>query len=303
MAPYNRRRRAVLGHRKGALPPLAIVGICLAVACLLTVAAGLLLGRLVDDDTYRRLTKGEEPAAPLPEPDRISVRAVNAYPYTLGDSLDGILAMPAASVLLNDPTGRLAYTSDVAVHLSLAEDGAVALHEGLLELSAFVPYISGVFYPQALAAESADLRHVRALEEGALLREFVRAGGSEVLLCGLSAEDPDALCDYVRAVKAAVDDAPLGVALSPTAALSADNWELLARLDALCDFFVLDLRDETLDTAELDGDAVAAAVSERLQAYSYPITAYSMRLLISDGQPEWREVFEETMYPDFQIVK
>ncbi len=303
MAPHNRRHRGFQVHRKSALPPLAIVGICLAAAILLTVAAGLLLGRLVDEETYRRLTEGKPEVDPLPTPEKAPARTINAYPYTLGEDLDGILAMPAASVLLNDPTGKLAYTSDVAIHLSLNQNSDVPLHDRLLELSAFVPYISGVFYPQALSAENTDLRHVRALEEGALLREFVRAGGSEILLCGLSVDDPAALYSYVRAVKAAVGSAPLGVALAPSTALSADNWELLAQLERICDFLVLDLRGETLDGASLEGDALYSAVSTRLQAYSYPITAYSMRLLIASDQTDWRLAFEEKMYPDFQIVK
>ncbi len=305
MALYPRRFRVRKTHRAHTLHPLAIVGICLAAAIILTLAAGLLLRRLVDDDTYARLTEGETEAAPLPTPDNKLSRAVNAYPFTLGEDTTAMVAKPAATVLLNSPDGTLSYTSEVASYLGLTGNEAVSLHTAVADLSTFVPYISGIFYPQAPAEQSPDLQYTKALEEGALLREFLRAGGREIVLCSLSLEPTEAeqTLAYIRAVKSAVGNAPVGVAVSPATAAN-ENWELLSALEDVCDFLVLDLRGEEIADDESDENSgISLGVSARLRALDYPITAYSMRPLVDETQARFISTFETTMYPNYQIVR
>ncbi len=302
MSIHGMRRRQHKAHRTRAWHPAAIVGICLAAAIVLTVLVGNLLRRLVDEDTYRKLTEGETEASVPAQPSASRVRAVNAYPFSL-ENTDGATTRPAASVTLNSPDGTLSYTSDVAAHLSLNENSDVPLHDSLRAISTFAPYISGVFHPQAFDANTSDLLYARALEEGALLREFLNAGGSEIVLCDLpfSATDTDTVCTYLSAVKSAIGASPLGVAV-PTSLLSGENWELLARLEQVCDFLLLDLREADIQEDDRNDAGVSPAVTALLNDHAYPLSAFSMRPLVKDTQELFVSTFEATAYPNYQIV-
>ncbi len=303
MALYQRRFRARKPHRAHALPPLAIVGICLAAAVILTLTVGLLLRRLVDDDTYMRLTEGAAEDTQLPVPKPQKARAVNAYPFTLGEDTAEIVAKPAATVFLNSSDGALCYTSEVSRHLGLNGNESVPLHDAVAELSAFVPYISGLFYPQVFSEISPHIQYAKTLEEAALLREFLRTGGSEIVLCGIpfSSVGADTALSYIRAVKASVGNASVGVAVSPDTA-APENWELLSLLEDACDFLVLDLRAEEL-ADDADETGISPSVRTRLTALDYPITAYSMRPLVCETQTAFTATFEATLYPNYQIAR
>ena len=78
----RRRRYRRRSHRSDTkLHPAVMVGICLATAVLITVVVGNLLTRWLDDETFHRLTIGNE----QPKEDQASsqneVRMVNAYPF------------------------------------------------------------------------------------------------------------------------------------------------------------------------------------------------------------------------------
>ena len=155
MAGIGRRFRKYHTHRR--LHPIAIVAICLVSAILLTVLVGNLLRLWLDDETYARLTQGEEETAPLPAGDGAKKRAVNAYPFTLGDDAGKAGGFPAITVKLNDQEGTMAYVSDMTEYQGLAGNESVRLHEALADLSLYTSYISGVFYPQAFAQELPDV--------------------------------------------------------------------------------------------------------------------------------------------------
>ena len=95
---HRRHTRATRLH------PVAIVGICLAAAILLTVIVGNLLKGLLDDETYQKLTQGEETDTTEKEPPRITnVRNVNAYPFALGQNAEDAVGMTSISVSVNTP--------------------------------------------------------------------------------------------------------------------------------------------------------------------------------------------------------
>lgn len=298
MNGWRRRSRRRRNRTPGKLPPLAIVGICLGAAVLIALVIGNLLHFWLDDETMQRLTDGTTaPEEPLPVPER-EVPLVKAYPFVLGDSTgslssgeDGV--PPAAlSVSLNTPTGELLYTSEVSEHFGIPGDADVALTESMTELREVVPYLCGVFYPQAFSQEDGSLFYPSAAEEAALLREFARAGGSEVLLIGLSF-DSEHLMDtltYLGLIKEALGSTTLAVAVPLSVAGSAQGWELLPILREHADLLALDLQ----------GEDAAAAESLLLDA-NYYLVQHQMRLLLSSDQEAFISIAEATL-SDVQIV-
>ncbi|MBQ7348051.1 MAG: hypothetical protein IJW55_10165 [Clostridia bacterium] len=306
--PFSGKRfRHYHGHNRGTLKlhPAVIVGICLAVAVIITVIVGNLLNIWLDDEAYRKLTEGEETETTAAPVIQSAVRNVNAYPFTLGGNIDEVIGQTSVSVALNRTDGSLYYTSDVAMHLGMTVETEVSLFESVSELNAFVPYISGVFYPQALSRETSDLRYAVTAEESALLREFLHAGGSEILLCGLtpSADNIDELTAYVKTVKFTVEKAPVGVAIPRAVAADTNNWRLLAELGAVCDFLVLDLTAELVDESDINDAGISPAAAQIFTDCNYLLIAYDMRLLLSETQTALISTAVTQMRHDFQIIR
>lgn len=301
MFGFRLRRRQ---HSGRTLHPLAIVGICLAVAVLVTLIVGNLLRIWLDDDTYRELTEGNEtPSTELPlEP--TEVPNVNAYPFSLHEEVDRVIGFQAVSVELNRTDGSLSYSSDVAALFGLPQTPDVSLPEKLNELSLFVPYVSGIYRPNAFSQELSDVFYAAALQDAALLREFIHAGGDEILLCSLplSANSTERLEDYLKILKTALPDAAVGVAVPLAFAADAQNWKILDLLSISCDFLVLDLSDEVvIDGVDVpNGDPSPAALA-LLADCSHIVSIYRTRLLLSSSQTPLLSTLEIQMHPNFQV--
>ncbi|MBQ3014778.1 MAG: hypothetical protein IJD75_06570 [Clostridia bacterium] len=296
-----RRRHA----RATRLHPIAIVGICLAAAILLTVIVGNLLKGSLDDETYKKLTQGEETDATNAEPPRATnVRNLNAYPFALGQNAEDAVGMTSISVSVNTPDGTILYTSDVTEQLGLTATEKIDLQETLGEVSAFVPYVSGVFYPQAFEQETPDARYAVSAVESAILREFLHAGGSEILLCGLplAGDHTDTIIEYVKTIQFATGNAPIGIAIPLSIAADTDNWELLARLFDACDFLAIDLTAEECDNADLDDTGYSPTADAILARCAYFVSQFDARLIFSDKQTALISTAQMQARPDFQVI-
>lgn len=288
------------------LPPIAIVGICLALAVILTVTVGNLLRGLLDDETYQKLTQGEKTETNETEPPRTSnVRNVNAYLFTLGENAENAVGMTSVSIPINKPDGTILYASDVTAELGLSSTENIALQETLGEICAFVPYVSGVFYPQAFLQERPDARYAVASVESALLREFSNAGGSEILLCGLpmTPDNTDAVIEYVETVRFSVKSTPIGVAIPLSVASNTENWELLARLFEVCDFLAIDLTAETVDESDLDDTGYSPAADAILSRCTYFVSQFDARLIFAEEQTSLISTAVLQARPDFQVIR
>lgn len=298
--PHLRRHRP---HTAG-LHPLATVGICLAVAVVLTVTVGNLLRLWLDDETYQRLTEGND-APPVPEnAEKADVPNVNAYPFSLDEEVDRVIGSQAVSVPLNTHDGKLLYTSNVSAYLGIS-GGSTPLLDKMRELSAFVPYVSGVFYPQAFSQPLDDVFYVAATEESALLREFLHTGGDEILLRGLplTADSLDRVVDYLTLLGHAMPNEAIGVAVPRSVAADTDNWEILARLVDVCDFVVLDLTaEEVVDEEPVSPGEPSPAALTLLSDCSHLISLYRTRLLVSSAQSALLSTLEVQMYPNYQVL-
>lgn len=295
-----RRRYRRQARRTGALSPLAVAGIAVAAVILLTVIVGNLLTLWLDDETYARLTQGTPEEEPTEVLHKTELPNVNAYPYTLGDDPSKVLDFPAISISLNKPDGTLNYVSDVSSHQGLSGNGNVALTDSMQALAPYAVYVSGVFYPQAFRYDTEDLRFAATAAEGALLREFLRSGAKDVILAAIpfeSVSKADILA-YVKSVKAALGEQPLGVAVPLSVAQREDSWELLGELLEVCDFCALDVTSVATDAG---GTPVTAP--EILGSADYFLTQYDMRLMLTDAQTDLRMEIELRMLADYQVVK
>ncbi len=290
MQLFGNRRNT---HRRGALSPLAIVLICAGAALLLTIIIGLMLGVWLDDEAYDRLTKGEEPEQEQTENNKSYTRDIHADAYVFGKEAESVWeSFYEISVTLNTPAGQVNYTSEVVEYLGVESLSDCVLYDEMSEVYAFAGFVSGVFYPQALYREGADLQYAVAAGECALLKEFLHAGGSEVLLCGIpfSKTDTASILRYVKQIKAMAGDSPVGVAVPFSVARADGAWALLESLAKECDFLAIDLTETT---------SVGGA-EQILTDARYYIQQYDMRVLLSEKQEDL--ILAAYTYPDVQIV-
>ena len=191
-------------HRRGILSPLAIVLIVVGAALLLTIIIGLLLNVWLDDEAYDRLTKGEPEEEEKVETNKTYTRDIHADAYVFGKEAESVWeSFAEISITLNTPTGQINYTSEVVSYLAMESISQNVLYDAMGEVHLFADFAGGVFYPQALYQEGADLQYAVAAKECALLKEFLHAGGSEILLCGIPFNriDTASILRYVKQVK------------------------------------------------------------------------------------------------------
>ena len=291
-----RRRRSRSGGKRLSLP--AIIGICTGSAILLAVLLGNLLLLVLDEEALQKLTGApvEDPvadAAPLR-----TVPPVQAYPFALGSSTSSLTASGAVppsalSVMLNSSDGTLTYYSAVSKYQGLTGNDHVALTSSMEKLWQVVPYISGAYHPQAFKTAGEDLFYAATLAEGALLREFVHAGASEILLLDLpfDSDNLNRTMSYIKQIKELLGSTPVGVAVPLSVAMSAEGWEILPALRECADYLAIDLREASEE--ELEPSLLNA---------NYYIIQHQMRLVLDDGQTAYISAAEITV-SDFQIVK
>ena len=281
-------------HRGTGVSPWVIILICVTAAILVTVIIGNLLKIWLDEGAYDRLTSGEATTPSEQEVQKpIAVRDVHADAYVFGKTPAGVWeSLAEVSISINTPAGEVNYTSDVAAYLGFVSGSKAVLFDEMGDLRAVSEYISGIFYPQAFAQESLDLQYAQTARECALMREFLRAGGSEILLreLPLVGTDTATLIRYVQQVKQMAGDAPVGVAIPLEIAQREGAWEMLARLAQGCDFLALDLSD--VDPA--------ADVSTLLTDARYFIQQYDMRVLVDERQEDL--ILAVYAYSDVQIA-
>lgn len=280
-------------HRRGALSPGAIILICVGAAFLLALIVGLMLNVWLDDETYERLTRGEQQEEEQTQTNKSYTRNVHADAYVFGEEGESVWEnLSEISVTLNTPTGQINYTSEVVAFLGMQSVTERALYEEMGAVNLFANFVSGVFYPQALYSEGSDLQYAAASKECALMREFLHAGGSEILLCGIpfARTDTASILRYVKQVKAMAGDSPVGVAIPLAIARSEGAWKLLESLAKECDFLAIDLTDTTS----------VGGVEQILTDARYYIQQYDMRVLLSEQQEEL--ILAAFAYPDVQII-
>ncbi len=280
-------------HRRGALSPLAIILIVVGAALLLTIIIGLMLNVWLDDEAYDRLTKGEQKEEEQNETNKSYTRDIHADAYVFGKEAESVWeSFYEISVTLNTPTGQVNYTSEVVTYLGMESISDRVLYDEMGEVHLFANFVGGVFYPQALYSEGADLQYAAAAKECALLKEFLHAGGSEVLLCGIpfNLTDTASILRYVEQVKAMAGESPIGVAVPLAVARTEGAWTLLESLAKECDFLAIDLTEAT---------SVGGA-EQILTDARYYIQQYDMRVLLSERQEEL--ILAAYTYPDVQII-
>ena len=280
-------------HRRGALSPLAIVLICAGAALLLTIVVGLMLNVWLDDETYDRLTQGEQKEEETTSPNKTYTRDIHADAYVFGEDGESVWeSFFEISITINTPTGQITYTSEVVEYLGFETTTQRVLYDEMGEVSLAAGFVSGVFYPQALYLEGADLQYAVAAKECAVLQEFLHTGGNEILLCGIPFDRVDnaSILRYIKQIKAMAGNSPVGVAVPLSVARADGAWTLLESLAKECDFLAIDLTETTS----------VGGPEQILTDARYYIQQYDMRVLLGEKQEDL--IFAAYTYPDVQII-
>ena len=294
MAGFRRNRRRYGNHTRK-LKPTAILAICVAVALAVSLTVGLLLHAFLDEDTYRRLTEQDQTSL-SGDPIKVDTPDIHAMPFRLGSDISAHPQSTAASVSLNTPDGKMTYTSPVIDYYKLPSTTTTDFPSDLIALDLATPYVSGVFYPQTFSLETADLQFASAAAERAILREFIRSGGSEILLIidSLSMDTLSSLTSYVTALKKELGAAPVGVAVPLTLAESKSGWEIIGTLLKSADFCALDL--QSVEPADKD------EAGELLKDLRFYVKQYDMRILAAESQSILIDALGEVNPADYQII-
>ncbi len=280
-------------HRRGALSPLAIVLICAGAALLLAIVVGLMLNVWLDDETYDRLTQGEQKEEETTPQNKTYTRDIHADAYVFGEDGESVWeSFFEISITINTPTGQITYTSEVVEYLGFETTTQRVLYDEMGEVSLAAGFISGVFYPQALYLEGADLQYAVAAKECAVLQEFLHTGGNEILLCGIPFDRVDnaSILRYIKQIKAMAGNSPVGVAVPLSVARADGAWTLLESLAKECDFLAIDLTETTS----------VGGPEQILTDARYYIQQYDMRVLLGEKQEDL--IFAAYTYPDVQII-
>lgn len=269
------------------IAPWVVILICVGAAFLITVIVGNILGDRLDKASYDRLNGKETGEQATPQKPQPTAPVVRAHPYTFGENLAGVLEHPQVSLSLNTPDGKSTYMSDVIDFFDRPLHKSTPLSDGMRELLQAASYVSGVYHVSAFSTDSAELLYAQAAADGAILREFVEAGGTETLVCGIPFADADtaAILSYLSEIKRAVGDSPLGVAIPLSVAQGRDAWELFDALSDACDFLVLDMRGQTVPLSDAN----------------FYLSQYGMRLLIEQAQSDYVDLAAENL-KNYQIA-
>ena len=296
MASFGRRLRH--HHRRTRTRKLsfaAIAAICVASALVFSIVTGLLLRAFLDEETLLRLSKPKD-TQKVEDPIETYLPAITATPVRLRDVTDSLPPMSAVSVTLNTPGGALYYTSPVGTYYELKTAQDTDFYTALTSLDVASSYISGIFHPQAFLQSTTDMHYAVAAQERALLREFLRNGGNEVLLLNvpLNTDTVSTAAAYAKGIKQDVGSHAVGIAVPLSVAQAENGWEILGTLLKSCDFCALDLRAEAAGTEE---NAKAL-----LSSITYYLAQYDMRLLVSESQTVLIEAIEEAGIADYEII-
>ena len=301
----HRRRIQHHPHVGRRLSPLAIAGITVGAVILLTLVVGNILNATLDEDAYLKLTEGKtEEEAPNAAPPAYGVQ-IQAPAFVLGEDPTILAGYSGASVAINHADGSLTYTSPVATYQGMTCDTPV-LSDTLTALRTVTPTVSGVYRVQGLQELSSELIHAKAMADGALLREFLTSGGSEVVLIDLPFDTLPLpmILEYIRGVYAAVgEDAALGVAVPLQVAERENGWEILSSLLEECRFCTLDLRGEEVTDPTVNDLGISTEALEILSRCEYYRKGYGMRLMIAESAEALSYAVQYRMLPNYQMIQ
>lgn len=286
------RYRSRSGQRK--MPLWGIFAICFLGALLIALVVGLILNATLDEETYYRLTtkpKNKQDDTILFVPD---LPNVVAFPFAFGDELSALDTKSAVSLALNNPDRSYRYHSDALDYFGKGKSDGATLSTTLAALSNADLYVSGIFYPAAPTERVAEIRYAMEAEETAVAKEFFSLGGNDLVLCGLDlSSGMTATLSYLKSLKLAVGQKPIGVAIPYELLLDENAGNLLERLLTVCDFVALDLRNTTSDKP----------LDEVLAQTKYSYAQYRMRLLLSQKQTAWISDAGALGLSNYEILK
>ena len=275
MRRYSRRSASGGRAKRVAAIIFAIVAFLL-LSVVLSVAAGLALGRFADQ--YQGdVQSGQTLVKDYYSGDKV-VKAVNAHEYSWGLGTGYYLSIGITdfSVCLRDADGYITYHSSVAESFSGSNDnmGSRNPAESVSAIKNDGGYVCTYFYSTAFNEPDKYKREVLKAYEIALINEAAKSGVDDILIIGLdpTEENIDEMERFVSDLAKASENSTLGVLISPDDVKLTDSGVyIVPRLRAVCDFVALDVRNVN----------TRSALYELINELEHYISSGNMRLVFS----------------------
>lgn len=270
------RRTASGGRAKRVLGIIFAVIAFLLLSVVLSVAAGLALGRLADE--YQGDSGSDRTLVNDYYSGDKTVKAVNAHEYSWGLGTGYYLSIGITdfSVCLRDEDGYITYHSEVAASFSGTNDnmGSRSPAESVAAIKNDGGYVCTYFYSTAFEEPDAYKREILKAYEIALINEAAKSGVDDILIIGLAPteENVGEMESFVSDMAKASGSSALGVLASPEDVKLTDGGVyIVPRLRAVCDFVALDVREVQTRTE----------LYELIDEMEYYISSGNMRLVFS----------------------
>ena len=309
-ARYTRRTEGTI-RRSEKLTAAIIIAVVLVLFAIVSVIIGIALGDKADKYTVE--SKYYFSFEPYKSGDK-TVRAVDAYAYTLGADAKGYVSRGVSdlSFCIRDAEGKLSYNSAVAASVGIVqEECGYDLFEEMAYVHALGGYACAYVYADSFKCEDEYLREVYKAYEIALIREAAECGVDDVLILGLDVTTANIaeVEKYVSEAAKAAGKAPLGVAVSrELLALTGNDVYLSSRISAVCDYLALDLRYMSADASKAeentdsDDGEVLSELDTTLGELEYYIEAYKMRVILSKANASLYDFALDLGVSNIQIV-
>lgn len=270
------RRTASSGRAKRAIAIIFAVVAFLLLSVVLSVSAGLALGRFADG--YQADSQSGQALVKDYYSGDKTVKVVNAHEYSwgLGTGYYISIGITDFSVCIRDEDGYITYHSEVAASLSGSNDGMGSRNpaDAVAAIKNDGGYVCTYFYSTAFDEADTYKREVLKAYEIALINEAAESGVDDILIIGLepTEENVDEMERFVSDLSKASGNSALGVlASADDVKLTDGGVYIVPRLRAVCDFVALDVR----------GLRTKSGLYDFIDEMEYYISSGDMRLVFS----------------------
>ena len=283
LSKYSRRTSS--GGRRGGRVWLIILAIVafLLLSVTVSVAVGLALGE--------RAQEYEDSLPPLDISvnDHYSgnktVKRVDAQNFDLGydASYYVSIGMEELSICLRDRDGFITYHSSVDV--SFGNGGGMGSRDLSLEVGKIKEvggYVCAYIYSSALSESDPYLREIKKSYELALVHEAAVSGVNDILLVGIEITEANIAEaeDFISRAASSAGKTNLGVLID--AEVFEKNEGLAKRVDAVCDYIAIDLRQIPSNANVAADGEETSPLYKTLDKLKYFVKVYRARIVFGE---------------------
>ncbi len=304
LSKYSRRTSS--GGRRGGKVWIVILSVVafLLLSVTVSVAVGLALGE--------RAQEYEDSLPPLniSVGDRYSgnktVKAVDAAKFDLGydASYYVSIGIKDLSICLRDSDGFIAYHSAVDVSFGSETDmGSRDLSVEIGKINDVGGYVCAYVYSNALSESDPYIREIKKTYELALIHEIAESGADDILIVGveINGENIAEAEDFISRAAISAGNANLGVLFG--AEVFEDNESLVRRVDAVCDYLAIDLRQVSKNANAVADGEDAPPLYKTLDKLKYFVKVYRARIVFGTENSNLADSARRWGVTNLQIIE